>query len=412
MLLWATHSFAQPAPLNYVPSNITQPIYAAFDLTANGGVWATNRSSSPGYYSAIFDAFNNGTFTNASNAHNVNGYVKRTGVGPFTFPVGTGTELRSLSMTGPTDPSVIATAWIPGDPNGPNDPTDLNGGPHPRNQLDNGILAVSSIGQWDWVTFNTQGYNFTVTVSIPDVSAFASPSNLRLVGWNGLYWKNLSAGPNASGNTAGSTLSGYMIADISAIGIASTSNLLDITLADFTVVDQNCNARISWTTTHEDNNTSIDVEQSTNGSSFIRVASVSAQHPNGGIYQISANQNGGGAWYYRLKIINQNGSYKYSPVRILTTHCAGTGNYITFYPNPAAGSITANLRFKTDYRGKATMIVINGIGQQIISKPTTVVAGDNVLQVNTGVMSTGIYYVRLIDAGGNYIGNAQKFIKQ
>ena len=149
LLFWATHSFAQPAPLSFVPSNTEQNIYSEFDLSAYTGMWATNRSSSPGYYRANFDNLNNGFFSNASDAHNINGYVKRTGVGPFVFPVGTGTELRSLSMIGPSTYCEIATAWIAGDPNGNNDPTDLNAGPHPRNLLDMGILSVSNVGQWD-----------------------------------------------------------------------------------------------------------------------------------------------------------------------------------------------------------------------------------------------------------------------
>ncbi len=412
LLFGALHSFAQPAPLAFVPSNTEQNIYSEFDLSAYTGTWVTNRSSLPGYYRANFDNLNNGFFSHASDAHNVNGYVKRTGSGPFVFPVGTGTELRSLSMTGPTVYCEIATAWIAGDPSGNNDPTDLNGGPHPRNALDNGILAVSDIGQWDWQTFNTPAFGFTVTVSIPDVSTFAIPSNLRLVGWNGTYWKNLSTGPTANGNTAGSTLSGFMINGISAIAIASTSNLLDLTLSDFRVVEQNCSANISWTTTHEDASTSIEIEQSTNGASFTKIAGFSARYPNGGSYQFIANQTSGNPLYYRLKIISQDGSYKYSPVRVLTTHCGNTGNDMAFYPNPAKGSVTTTLRFKTDYRGKATMVVINNFGQQFINQLTTVVAGDNNIRVNTGPLKAGVYYVRLIDASGNNIGSTQKLIKQ
>ena len=244
------------------------------------------------------------------------------------------------------------------------------------------------------------------------MSAFASAANLRLVGWTGTYWKNLSTGPNASGNTAGSPLSGFMVNGISAIAIGSTLNILDLTLSDFRVVEQNCNANISWTTTHEDANTAIEIEQSSNGASFTKISGFSARYPNGGSYQFTANQNSGNPWYYRLKIISQDGSYKYSPVRVLTTHCGNTRNDMAFYPNPAKGSVTATLRFKTDYRGKATMIVINNFGQQFINQPTTVVAGDNNIPVYTSALTAGIYYVRLVDASGNYIGSVQKLVKQ
>ena len=45
--------------------------------------------------------------------------------------------------------------------------------------------------------------------------SFAEPSELRIVGWNGLQWVDLSGKPTATGNTEYSNLTGIMIAGIS-----------------------------------------------------------------------------------------------------------------------------------------------------------------------------------------------------
>jgi len=76
-----------------------------------------------------------------------------------------------------------------------------------------------TLGQWDWINFGTSDAGMTVTVSIPDLSSYAPQSLLRLVGWNGTQWVNLSGNTSASGNTEDSTLSGNMISGITAISI-------------------------------------------------------------------------------------------------------------------------------------------------------------------------------------------------
>jgi len=60
-----------------------------------------------------------------------------------------------------------------------------------------------------------------VKVSIPDLSAFGSSASLRIVGWDGTGWIDLSGASTASGNTENSILQGVIPANsaISAVGI-------------------------------------------------------------------------------------------------------------------------------------------------------------------------------------------------
>ncbi|NBA78823.1 hypothetical protein GOQ04_24940 [Emticicia sp. ODNR4P] len=204
---------------NYVPSGAEVVNSGTISLSTPGGqTWTTARGATPGYYVGL----GTGTYIGASDASHINGYVKhRANVAnqAFSFPVGSGTDYRSLSVSGTRDAnSVIATAWIQGDPSTTADPTDTPTS-HPVSSKGTGITSVSTIGQWDWLVESGSNSGMTVTVSIPDLSTFGAASDLRLVGWDGTAWVNLSANQGASNNTENSTLSGTMISGITALGI-------------------------------------------------------------------------------------------------------------------------------------------------------------------------------------------------
>ncbi len=152
LFFYSLHSFAQG---NYVFAGAEADNGSSIDFTVSGAIsWATDRTVSPGYFS-----FGNGaTFTGASDKSNVDGYVKKYGNEAFTFPVGSGSALRSLSISAPSNATdVFATAWMPGDPSLINDLTDPGNGIHSRRFTGTGILAVSPVGQWDWQDFNNTG---------------------------------------------------------------------------------------------------------------------------------------------------------------------------------------------------------------------------------------------------------------
>jgi hypothetical protein len=210
--------FAQTG--NHVFTSAEAVNYGVIDLpTPTSKTWSTDRAATPGYFGAVGAA----SYANPSDAHNINGYTKHYANAAnqsFSFPVGSGTDYRSLSLSGSrTTSSVVGVAWISGDPTDNLDPTAPNAGGHPIATVGTGIQAVSNVGQWDWQDISSDAAGVTVTVSIPDLSAFGTATELRLVGWNGSQWQNLSGSTGATGNVENSTLSGTMIAGITALGI-------------------------------------------------------------------------------------------------------------------------------------------------------------------------------------------------
>lgn len=181
--------------------------------------WTTTRSATPAYFSASGDV----TFSGASDTYHVDGYVKHYSTAAnqsFSFPVGSGTDYRMLAISGTVPAtSVVGVAWIAGDPNTIADPTGPNSGTRSVSQVVSTLESVSTAGQWDWLDLSGNNSGVTITVSMPNLSAFGAASLLRLVGWNGTQWVDLSGAATANGNAENSTLTGTAISGISSIGI-------------------------------------------------------------------------------------------------------------------------------------------------------------------------------------------------
>ena len=158
-----------------------------------------------------------------TDAQHVDGYVSKIGNTSFIFPVGNATDLRTLQISAPSDVAThISVAYEA-------NLSEASDTPSPS------IARVYTAGSWDWVAVTPSTANdLDVTVSIPNVSAWeATASNLRLVGWTGVQWLDLSASPTASGVAENSTLAGIVPAGVTitqiAIGsIAAASSVPDL----------------------------------------------------------------------------------------------------------------------------------------------------------------------------------------
>ncbi|MFN4086518.1 MAG: hypothetical protein ACK4LB_11300 [Spirosomataceae bacterium] len=205
---------------NFVPSSGEVVNLGSIDLRTSTQ-WVTQRSLNPGFFSSK----GIGLYIESSDAHHVNGYVKNywtTANRVYRFPVGSGTDLRYVEVSGSVPANaILATAWILGDPSSTQDPTDQAF--HPVTSVAVGIQAVSTVGQWDWLDANNLGSGVTVAVSIPDMTSFGLASELRLVGWNGSQWISLGS-TGATTTTEDGVLSGTMLNGITALGIGKITS--------------------------------------------------------------------------------------------------------------------------------------------------------------------------------------------
>ena len=184
---------------------------------------------------------------------------------------------------------------------------------------------------------------------------------------------------------------------------------LPVKLSSFSGKADNCKAILQWTTAQELNTDKFILESSTDGISFSAVAEIKAANAaNGKSYQQLLVQSTG-LVYYRLKMVDLNGSYIYSFIVPVKTNC-NISDIISIYPNPVR--TTATLNFNTAYRGKATIVTTNALGQQITSQTLQVNNTINVILVDVQKQPSGVYFLYLANEKGERLGDVQKLIKE
>lgn len=409
--------FTAGAQGNFSFSGLESVNFGVIDLSvASRESWGTDRLVMPGYFSAV----NGASYIGSSDNHNINGYVKKYGNEPFVFPVGSGSDLRTLKISAPFSATdAYATAWIPGDPGMGLDLTLPNAGPHAVTAVTAPLVAVSTVGQWDWqvgdagnlgIGTTGTGYGVTITVSIPDMTMFGAAADLRLAGWNGSSWIDLSAAATATGNTENSLLTGTMIPGITAIAIASTSIDLSSSFNITGSVVGDCSVQLQWKAQGSAGISRFVVQQSADGERYQEVSTLNASNfPTENSYNIVVAQNEF-VDYYKLKIIYNNGSVRYSNIVAFQVNC-GLNEKLMVYPNPVQHQQTVNVRIATAYRGDVRILLISDVGQRLQEVKSNITSAITVVPVNVWPYANGIYFISVIKKDGSRLGETQRLLK-
>lgn len=116
--------------------------------------------------------------------------------------------------------------------------------------------------------------------------------------------------------------------------VESTS-ALPVEWSHFEVREQDQGALLEWTTIGELNNEGFEIQRSVDGRNFERIGwqpgkgtTTVIQH-----YKFADEHLQAGDYYYRLKQMDYDGQFEYSPVRALTLHAVTSGR-LKLYPNP------------------------------------------------------------------------------
>jgi hypothetical protein len=176
--------------------------------------------------------------------------------------------------------------------------------------------------------------------------------------------------------------------------------VLPLTLKEFTATQsagQN-DVQLKWSTENEINSSHFEVEQSTDGLRFEKIAEVAAQGGNVNNYSIAAeNSSVTSTLYYRLKIVDRDGKFTYSNIaRVSNT----SKDKLYVYPNPAVAEITISGMKKS-----GMLLLYNAEGkliqqQKVNSMSTT---------MDIGHHAKGMYILKYV-ADGKTVH--QKIVKQ
>jgi hypothetical protein len=184
-------------------------------------------------------------------------------------------------------------------------------------------------------------------------------------------------------------------------GVASglTSGSLPVELVDFKVSQVANTALLEWTSATEINTEVYEIERSVDGAVFEVIGEQAAAGNSQAA--ISYNFTDGspveGRNYYRLRMVDADGSFGYSEVRTLTFESELLT--LSAYPNPFTADFTVT--FTTEQLGSAQISLFDAAGKQIHSQLVEdVIAGVNNIKVQpANDLPRGVYIMTLTQNG-------------
>ena len=177
--------------------------------------------------------------------------------------------------------------------------------------------------------------------------------------------------------------------------------ILPVNLVDFNGNLNNRITNLNWTSATENNLNNYTIERSTDGVNF---AAIGKQKARGNsvintsyAYADNVSSLSGQVVYYRLNMVDNSGTNKYS--NILSFKLSGKASLnIGLYPNPAKTFVQLKINSIKD--GMATIRIIDAFGRIMSAVNNPVTAGSNVVNLNNiSRLAAGSYNVQVITDG-------------
>jgi hypothetical protein len=174
-------------------------------------------------------------------------------------------------------------------------------------------------------------------------------------------------------NINGATANGFDPYDMSLTNVTSFSpfaigsqfSILPLNLLSFTGKTNEGNNVLTWVSANEKAFTGFDVERSSDGRSYQRIGNVPARANNSGAqttYTYTDASATAGTWYYRLKMIDNDGNFQYSTVVQINNSASKQAVY-SLQPNSVKGNELNLVSTQTDAEDVQVRI-IDAVGRE------------------------------------------------
>lgn len=382
---------ALPATINGLIINnasgvtVTQPVSINNGLTLASGLLHTGTT-------AIVTLSDRTTVTGGSHTAYIDGPVsaRTSHTNPVLLPVGKNSKYAPVQITAAgTSPTTYLAEYF----NGNN--ITIN-----KNNLGNSNLThVDSFQYWDINRTSGTEYAY-LTLPFDGSSNLSALTNAAVAHYNSTTsnWESMSQ-TNTSGSVSGGTVTSGLVNSFSPFTIGSLpASPLFVELLSFDVRAQEYDVAIQWQTAREEAGDAFEIEHSTEGATFTSIGMVTAKGlPSS--YSITDRNYQQGTNLYRLKLLHNNGSYSYSPVRMISI--AETPAALTLQPNPASDRIHIHIP-----TGSGSLYVTDAAGR-VIYQESNIPSGHKTFTITEWV--PGIYFVQYRSNGQSY---HTKFIKE
>jgi|GEM_PF-1449023 len=187
---------------------------------------------------------------------------------------------------------------------------------------------------------------------------------------------------------------------------------LPVELVSFSGFDNHCSVKLKWETATETNFNHFIVERSHDGTNFVTIEKIIATgNLAAGAKYNYTDRDIKPVNYYRLKIVDNDGTYDYSGIRAVKSKCFGAGDVtITdVYPNPVKDILFIQMTVP-NAANDVTAYIHDELGRTVSQQEVSLTEGANLVEIKTNKLHAGSTYFLKIQSGA-WMTEVQKFIK-
>lgn len=184
---------------------------------------------------------------------------------------------------------------------------------------------------------------------------------------------------------------------------------LPVELVSFIGWNQGRVNQLQWVTASEQNTLRFEIEKSTNATNWVMIGSKPAAGNSTQTitYSFTDNNPVVGFNYYRLKIIDTDGTISYSKIIDINLTDVVINGFVNIYPNPTTGGLNVDIQSTVNYNTTITVYDVLGSIQQ--ENAAALKRGLNALQFDFSALAKGTYLLKYMDNNGKM--HTEEFVK-
>ncbi len=191
--------------------------------------------------------------------------------------------------------------------------------------------------------------------------------------------------------------------------VQAVTSFLPVTVINWSADYVNSNVNLTWTTTEERNASHFIVERSFDGIDFSDIAMLFATG-NSDInvnyaYTDRVTSGNSGIIYYRLKMVDMDGNYKTSALRVVRIGTSVDGVKIIAYPNPVISDVRVTIPQR--WQGKPVSYQLSNANGQAI-KSYTVQYANQTEVISMSAVPAGMYIIRAVSGSETAVQSVVK----